>query len=342
MLGRPRAGSSTERGDKPVAVDVMGGDFAPEAIVRGALRAHAEGLGVVLVGDRDRIAPFLPARGAPDVLHADEVVGMEEGPALGVRRKPGSSVRRALELVARGEASAAVSCGNTGATLVAAKVHLDALEGVERPALATVIPRSDGGRLVLLDAGANVDCRPEQLASFAMLGAAYAQVLGVPSPRVGLLSNGAEDGKGNMQVRASLPLLRQLPLDVVGNVEPSAAMAGACDVLVCDGFVGNILIKAAEGAVGTVVQLLRQEIKRRPSGRMGAWLMRGALDRFRSRVAWDAHGGALLLGTAGLVVVGHGRANDAAVCSAVQLASDMAGRQLVPALTAALRPSVQG
>src|SRR5690606_9629416 len=134
-----------------------------------------------------------------------------------------------------------------------------------------------------------------------------------PEPRVGLLSNGEEDGKGNMQVRATLPLLRSLPLKVVGNVEPQAAMAGACDVLVCDGFVGNVLLKAAEGAVGVVVQLLKEEILTRPTGRAGAFILRGAMRRFRERVAWDAHGGALLLGARGVVVVGHGRANEDAV-----------------------------
>jgi glycerol-3-phosphate acyltransferase PlsX len=207
-----------------------------------------------------------------------------------------------------------------------------ALDGVERPAIATVLPRSDGGRLVLLDAGANVDCRPEMLVCFAELGSAYAEVIGIPSPRVGLLANGEEDNKGNMQVRATLPLLRQSGLNVVGNVEPSDAMGGACDVLVTDGFVGNVLLKAAEGAVGTVVQLLREEILRRPTGRLGAWLLRGAFDRFRARVAWDAHGGAVLVGLDGVVVVGHGKANAPAVAAAARLAHAAAAAGLVGAV----------
>lgn len=331
---RPEAGTAppAHREVRPVAVDAMGGDEAPDVIVAGAVRAAREGLAVVLVGDRDRIAPLVP-RGGPQVIHAPDTIGMADGPAS-VRRKPDSSVRRVMALVAEGQASAAVSCGNTGAVLVAATLDLGVLDGVERPAICTLLPRADGGRLVLLDAGANVDCRPEQLACFALLGAAHAEVLGIADPRVGLLSNGEEDGKGNMQVRATLPLLRSLPLRVVGNVEPSAAMEGACDVLVCDGFVGNVLLKAAEGAVGVVVQLLKEEILGHATSRAGAFMLRGAMRRFRDRVAWDAHGGALLLGTRGVVVVGHGRANEEAVAAAIRLAADSAEGGLVDAVQA--------
>jgi glycerol-3-phosphate acyltransferase PlsX len=297
----------------------MGGDDAPQVIVEGAVRAHRAGLPVVLVGDSARIEPLLPA-GGPDVVHTEGVVSMDASAAKAVRRAPDASVRVALQLVRDGACGAAVSCGHTGATLVGAVLDLGVLPGADRPAICSVLPRSDGGRLVLLDAGANVDCKPELLASFALIGSAYAEAMGVLAPRVGLLSNGEEDQKGNAQVRATLPLLRALPLHVVGPVEPSAAMAGACDVLVCDGFVGNVLIKAAEGAVHTVVTLLREEILSRPSGRVGAWLLRGAFERFRRRVAWDAQGGALLLGTGGLVVVGHGRSNPEAVMGAIRLA----------------------
>ncbi|MCA9572062.1 MAG: phosphate acyltransferase PlsX [Myxococcales bacterium] len=325
----------------PIAVDAMGGDHAPAAIVAGAVRAAHAGTPVVLVGDAVRLRPLVDTelrkrlrRREIDltVEHAPDAVGMADSPSS-VRSRPDTSVRRTVQLVAEGKAAAAVSCGSTGATLFAAVLDLGTLEGADRPAIATMLPRRDGGRLVLLDAGANVDCRPELLASFAQLGAAYAEVSGVPRPRVGLLANGEEDGKGNMQVRATLPLLRSLDLDVVGNVEPSAAMEGACDVLVCDGFVGNVLLKAAEGAVGTVVALLREEIRRRPSGMVGAFLLRGAFKRFRARVAWDATGGALLLGARGVVVVGHGRANAVAVQGAIETASRYARTGLVDAMT---------
>jgi glycerol-3-phosphate acyltransferase PlsX len=175
-----------------------------------------------------------------------------------------------------------------------------------------------------LDAGANVDCRPEQLACFSLLGAAYAQLLGTADPRVGLLANGEEATKGNQQVRATLPLIQALPLKVVGNIEPNAALAGGCDVLVCDGFVGNVLVKGVEAAAETVVHLLREEIRRNPSAMVGAWLTSRAFSRFRERVAWQAVGGGMLLGVRGVVVVGHGRANSEAVRAAIRLASDAA------------------
>ena len=281
-----------------IAVDAMGGDHAPDVVVRGAVRAMTDGIEVVLVGDQERLGPLLPRRNAPAILHAPDEIGMEAR-ASAVRRLENASVRVAMREVAGGRATAAVSFGNTGATLVSAVLDLGVFDGVERPALATVLPRSDGKQLVMLDAGANVDCRPETLATFALLGAAYAEVLGMADPRVGLLSNGEEDGKGNVQVRATLPLLRELPLTVVGNVEPTAAMSGACDVLVCDGFVGNILLKAAEGAATTIQTLLREEIGRNPSGMLGAFLLSGAFRRFRKRVHWDAYGGAILLGARG-------------------------------------------
>lgn len=304
-----------------IAVDAMGGDHAPAEIVTGALRAAAEGLPVALVGRETELRALLPRRGPqPAIVDAADVVGMGDAAVSGVRRSEQSSLRVALRMVRDGAASAVVSCGNTGAVLVGAVLDLGVLPGVDRPAIATVLPRADGGRLFLLDAGANVDCRPEQLVSFAALGVAYAEASGIPDPRVGLLSNGEEDGKGNTQVKATLPLLRRSGLRVVGNVEPTAAMEGACDVLVTDGFVGNVLLKAAEGAVSTVVQLLRQEIRRSPVGVVGAFLLRGAFRRFRERVAWDAHGGAVLLGTRGVVVVGHGRANAQAVHQAIRLA----------------------
>lgn len=323
----------------PVAVDAMGGDEAPAAVVAGALDASRRGVPVTLVGDRARIEPLLPRASGVGLVHAPDVVAMSDE-AGSVRRRADTSIRVAMQLVRRGEACGMVSCGHTGAVVVAAALDLGILDGVERPAIATLLPRADGGRLVLLDAGANVDCRPEQLASFAVLGAAYAELLGVADPRVGLLSIGEEDTKGNMQVRASLPLLRELPLRVVGNVEPGAAMMGGCDVLVCDGFVGNVLLKAAEGAVGVVVQLLREEISRSPGARLGAWLLAGALRRFRRRVAWDVQGGALLLGTDGVVVVGHGRANPRAVGAAIELAARSAHKGLVPVLRSKLGAGV--
>lgn len=317
---------------RPVALDAMGGDHAPDEIVAGAVAAVRDGHPVILVGDEARLRPLVPRGVELPIVHAPESVGMGEAAVASVRRKPESSVRRAMDLVASGEACAAVSCGNTGAVLVAAVVVLGLLDGVERPAIATVLPRSDGGQLVLLDAGANVDCRPEQLACFSLLGAAWARVLGTPDPRIGLLANGEEATKGNQQTRAALPLIQALPLRVVGNIEPNAALAGGCDVLVCDGFVGNVLIKGVEAAAETVMHLLREEIRRKPSALLGTWLASRAFSRFRHKAAWQAYGGGILLGTRGLVVVGHGRANAAAVHAALRLAHDAARQGLVSGL----------
>jgi glycerol-3-phosphate acyltransferase PlsX len=182
---------------------------------------------------------------------------------------------------------------------------------------------------VFLDAGANVDVEGEQLARFALLGAAYARTLGMDDPRVALLSNGEEAGKGNDQVRAARPLIEALPLRFVGNVEPSGALSGACDVLVCDGFVGNVMIKAVEAAAETVMHLLKAEIRRHPTAVLGAWLLSRGLRRLRDRVAWDAHGGGVLLGTREVVVVGHGRSTPEAVCAAIGLADEAARQGLI-------------
>lgn len=318
-----------------VAVDAMGGDHAPEAIVAGAAIAARSGIGVLLVGDSARISPLLPGDVQIPVVHASEVIAMDDPPGA-VRRKSDASLRVALRMLADGRARGVVSCGNTGALLVGAVLDVGVLEGVERPAIATVLPRSDGGRFVLLDAGANVDCKPQQLASFGLLGAAYAEVLGLRDPRVGLLSNGEEGGKGNDLVRQTLPLLRELPIRCVGYVEPSAAFGGHCDVLVCDGFVGNAILKAVEGAAETVLHLLSEELRGAPVARAGAFLMRGALERFKQRIAWDAQGGGLFLGTRGVVVVGHGRANEVAVAAAIRHAHEAAGQGLVSGMQARL------
>ena len=235
----------------------MGGDHAPQAIIDGAIAAAKSGIPVVLIGDSGFVRSKIDGIPNIGVIHAEEHIGMDDKPVESIRRKSGASMLRAIELVKDGAAGAAVSCGNSGAFVVGAVLELKTIDGVERPAIATVLPRGDGGRLVLLDAGANIDCRPEMLARFALLGVALAQVLGVTKPRVGVLSNGAEETKGNALIQAALPLIRALPIEVVGHMEPSEALKGACDVLVCDGFMGNVLIKSAEGAVDTVLTMCR-------------------------------------------------------------------------------------
>lgn len=316
---------------RPVALDAFGGDRAPEVVVAGAEIAVRQGIPVVLVGDGNRLRGRVPH--GVSVVHAPEVVGMDEPASTPLRKKPNASIRRIFELVRDGQAVGAVTCGHSGAAMASALYVLGAVAGVERPPLATVVPRRDGGQLVLVDLGANVDCKPHHLAQFAVLGEAYARaVLGIERPRVGLLANGEERGKGNTQVRAAWPEVEALPLNFVGNVEPLGALRGECDVLVCDGFVGNVMLKTVEGTVEVVGRVLRDEIRRRPGAQLGAWLLQGAIRRFRQRTAYDAVGGALLLGVQGVAVVGHGRADARAVASAVRYARSCADAGLLSAL----------
>ncbi len=316
---------------RPVALDAFGGDHAPDTVIHGARLAAREGIPVVLVGDADQLRGRVP-RGM-EVVHAPGVVGMDEPAHTPLRRKPDSSIRRIFELVREGRALGAVSCGNSGAAMASALHVLGAIDGVDRPPLCTVVPRRDGGQLVLLDLGANVDCRAHHLAQFAVLGDAYARaVSGIDHPRVGLLANGEEPGKGNAQVREAHPALEALDLHFVGNVEPLEALRGGCDVLVCDGFVGNVMLKTVEGTVEVVGRVLREEFRAHPLTRLGAWLLQGALGRWRRKTAYDAVGGALLLGVQGVAVVGHGRADARAVASAVRFAHACAQKGLVPHL----------
>lgn len=312
----------------PVAVDAMGGDRAPEVVIEGALQAAREGYPVALVGDLAKL-PAAPAGLPLSLHHAPDAIGMDEHPAVAARRRPESSARVALRLVRDGLARAALSCGSTGAWMAASLIELGRVPGVERPAVCAALPRADGGRLVLLDLGATVDTRPEQLAQFAVMGQVFAKaVLGVASPRVGLLSNGGERSKGNEAVKAADRALEGLPLDYAGPMEPTTAFRGGCDVLVCDGFVGNVLLKTAEATAELVGGLLKQEVLREPQHRLAAWLLAPALKRLRSQLDYKAVGGGQLLGINGVVLVGHGRSDARAVTAAIRHAHHCAGEDL--------------
>jgi len=314
----------------------MGGDHAPQAVVEGALLASSRGLPVLLVGDPARIEPLLPKGQRLAVRPALEA--LDERPSVAqVRRRKGSAVRQTLAAVRQGEACAAVSVGHTGAAMASALFELGRLPGVDRPAVTRAVPRADGGQLVILDLGANVDCKPGQLAQFAVMGHCFAaHVLDLEEPRVGLLSNGDEEGKGNELVRAAVPLLADLDLDYIGQVEPTAAFRGACEVLVCDGFVGNIMLKTVEATADVVGRQLKEQIISTPKAQVGAWLMRGAFQRFRSRTDWSRFGGAMLLGVDGVVLVGHGRSDAAAVAATIQHAHHCAQQALAERLSVAI------
>jgi phosphate acyltransferase len=309
-----------------IAVDAMGGDRAPDTMVDGAVAAarHLDAE-ILLVGAADRIeAALLPhghaGRQRVRVVDAPDVVEMTDAPAAALRRKPRASIRVAAECVARGEAVALVSAGHTGASVMASYSAFGTLAGVDRPALATTIP-TRLSPAVLLDAGASVECRPQHLLQFAIMGGVYARVaLGVGRPRIGLLSIGEEANKGNELTREAHRLLKQSPVHFVGNVEGREIYSGVADVIVCDGFTGNIVLKTSEGLVETVESLLGDELQGTFSSQVGYLLSRRAFRRFRRRVDYSEYGGALLLGVAGLSVVCHGRSSAKAVRNAIAMA----------------------
>ena len=318
-----------------IAVDAMGGDHAPARPVEGALAAARHlGLGVDLVGRTDLIRIELerhPDAAALDVrvIDASDMVDMAESPARALRRKPGASIRVAAEHVAKGEASALFSAGHTGATVLAAHAAFGMLPGADRPALAPTVPTRLGSA-VLLDAGATVECRPAHLLQFGSMGSVYAKVgLGVTRPRVGLLSIGEEETKGNELTREAHQLLKASSLEFIGNVEARGIFAGEADVIVCDGFTGNVALKLSEGLVEMVEDLLGEELQSTFSSQVGYLLSRRAFRRFRKRVDYSEFGGAPLLGVAGLCIVGHGRSSVKAVRNAVAMASRMAGNDMV-------------
>jgi glycerol-3-phosphate acyltransferase PlsX len=318
-----------------IAVDAMGGDDAPRQVVDGALAAlpHFD-VGVALVGDVAAIDAELARHADVDearvkVVEAPEVVTMAESPAAALRRKPRASIKVAAESVARGEAAALFSAGNTGATVMAAYGAFGTLSGVDRPALAATIP-SPGGPAVLLDVGASVECRPHHLLQFGVMGSVYARVaFGIPAPRVGLLSIGEEETKGNELTREAHRLLKASALAFVGNVEARAVYSGHADVIVCDGFTGNVALKISEGLVDVMEGLLSEELSSTMTMRVGSLLTRRALRRFRRRVDYSEYGGAPLLGVAGVTIVGHGRSSARAVRNAVAIAYRFADNRFI-------------
>lgn len=307
-----------------IAVDAAGGDFAPRSIVDGALIAARHlGFDLILVGGRRTLEAELArhdlTRVSVRVVDASDVVEMGESPTVALRKKPMASVRLAAETVASGDASAFFSAGNTGATLLAARRAFGMLPGVDRPALATRIP-TRRGEAVLLDVGATVECRAHHLVQFAAMGRVYSRIsLGVQNPRVGLLSIGHEAIKGTELTRETHRRLCESGQPFIGNIEARDVFTGEADVIVCDGFTGNVALKVSEGLVEVVEDLLGAELARTFTTRVGLLLSRRAFRRFRRRVDYSEYGGAPLLGVAGLCVVGHGRSSVKAVRNAVAM-----------------------
>ena len=298
-----------------VAVDALGGDRSPDEIVAGALEARSAWLQPILFGPAG-----LDAHGLP-LVETTEAIAMDEKPAEAVRGKPDSSLVRSVRAVADGEADAVVSAGNTGAMLAASLLELRRLPGVLRPAIAVPIP-TERGPSVLLDSGANADARPEHLLQFAHMGAVFAEeILGIERPEVRLLSIGEEAEKGNQLTLEAHELLAGSDLRFAGNAESRDLLAGAADVVVCDGFTGNVALKLLEGTIRTVLDALRREIGATSRGKLGGLLIRPAARRLRARLDPDTYGGAYLLGLRGLVVIAHGSSGRVAVSNAIRLAA---------------------
>jgi glycerol-3-phosphate acyltransferase PlsX len=317
-----------------IAVDAMGGDLAPQEVVCGALRAAPDlGADVLLVGQAERVEPLLNQNGAcpPNVRlrDASEVIDMEENPVRAIRRKRDASMAVAIQTVCDGEAQAVVSAGNTGALTLLSKRKLGMIGGVDRPAIAVTIPTLTGCAL-LLDAGAITDCKPQHLAQFAVMASQYvADVMGVAQPRVGLLNIGKEDYKGNELTREAAKVLDGIDLNFIGFVEGDDVFAGELDVVVCDGFVGNVALKVAEGLGDLVVELIRREAGKSMRARLGAMLMQPSFRRIRRQLDYREYGGALLLGLQGVCVKSHGRSDAVAMGNAVTLAKRSVETQVI-------------
>ncbi len=318
----------------------MGGDHAPAAVVTGALQVlRRQSIAITFVGPEAQVQDEVARQDVPGgvpVVDAPDVIGMDDAPLAALRRKPKASVRVAAEMVARGEAAAFFSAGHTGATLLAAHHAFGLMTGVERPALAVTVPTRTGAA-ILLDAGANVDSRPEHLVQFARLGAAYARVsLGIERARIGLLSIGEEAGKGTDLVREAHTLLTRTPLEFIGNLEAREFFSGRADVIVCDGFTGNIALKVGEGMVEAAEEMLRSELGADAVSRLGSVLTRRAFERFKQRVDYAERGGAPLLGLNGIAVVGHGRSTPQAIENGIALAARLSREHMVERLAEAL------
>ena len=330
-----------------IVLDAMGSEKGPEPEIRGAIAACRQfPVRVYLVGPEEMIRPQLQEhlRGERlpiDVVHASEWISMDDKAAASVRSKKDSSMRVGLKLVREGKARGFVTAGNTGAAMATAKMVLGTLDGVDRPALATILPTQTGSPCVMLDVGANVDSDSSNLVQFALMGQIYAQnVLGIPKPRVGLLSIGEEDSKGNALTRETLPLLRALEGEqlyhFIGNVEGRDLCNGRCDVVVCDGFVGNVAIKTIEGIARLVSESLKQTLKATITSQVGALLSRRAFKNFKKRLDYSEYGGAPLLGVRGACIIGHGSSNEVAILNAIRVASQFAQADVARHIEASL------
>ncbi|MEL6385207.1 MAG: phosphate acyltransferase PlsX [Cyanobacteria bacterium J06626_18] len=324
-----------------IAIDAMGGDHAPAEIVAGAIRAKAElDAEILLVGDPGQIRAAMPSpenSEAIEVVPAEGIIEMHEEPLSALRRKPEASINVAMNLVKRDRADAVVSAGHSGAAMASALLRLGRLKGIDRPAIGAVFPTVIADKSVLiLDVGANVDCRPKFLEQFAVMGTVYSKyVLGVANPHVGLLNIGEEPSKGNDAAVQAHELLASNPnIPFVGNAEGRDILSGQFDVVVCDGFVGNVLLKFAEAVGESILQILREELPQGVRGKVGTLVLKNNLKRIKQRIDHAEHGGALLLGVAGIAVISHGSSQAPSVFNAIRLAKEAVDNQVLDRIQA--------
>ncbi len=308
-----------------MVIDAFGGDYAPVEIVKGAAMALCEmkDISLVLTGDAARIESILASceydKNRMQILHASEVIQPDEEPMKALRTKKDASIVRALEALRDKKAEVLISSGSTGAVLGGATTIVKRIKGVKRPGLAPLLPTSEGGKVMLIDCGANVDCKPAYLVQFAIMGSLYMEhVQRIASPRVGLINNGAEETKGNELTKAVYPLLQQAPVRFVGNCEPRDALSGEFDVIVADGFAGNVLLKSTEGAVLTLMKILKREMTATTRNKLGAALAKPAFSALKRAFDYENAGGAILLGIDGGVIKTHGNAKAETIVSAIR------------------------
>jgi phosphate acyltransferase len=324
-----------------IAVDAMGGDHAPQVNVDGAIAAARElGISTLLVGRAKELAPLLKDSGYVgkeiEIVDASEVVGMNEPATSPIRRKRNSSIRVAANCVRDGRAEGLVSAGHTGAAMVSAKMVIGTIEGVDRPALAAILPNLSG-HCLLLDVGANPDAKTQHFKEFAVMGSIYAQlVFGKPAPSIGLMSIGEEDSKGTDRTKEAFKSLKETGLNFIGNVEGRDVFNGSVDVIVTDGFTGNVILKVSEALAEMVEKLLREEIKKTLQASVGFLLSRSAFRSFKSRLDYSEYGGAPLLGAKGCVIICHGRSSAKAVKNAIRVAAEFSRQNIAQKIQSAL------
>ena len=329
-----------------IAVDGFGGDFAPEQIVAGCLLAASEDqIPIILTGDQQDLAPMIagkPGSNLIEIIHAPDRIGMEEAPIDAVRTKKDSSLNAAARLVKEGKALGMVSAGNTGACMASALFTIGRIKGIERPAITTLMPTVKGVCL-MVDVGANVDCRPSQLAQFAHMGSIYAErVLGRPDPRVGLLNIGEEPSKGNDAAQKAYQLLSNAKINFIGNVEGRDISGGTVDVVVCDGFVGNIVLKFGEGLGTGLFTMLKQELTASWPRKLAALALRPGFDKIKKKMDYAEYGGAPLLGVKGTVIIAHGSSNAKAIHNAIRVAREAAASQVVESIAELIAGEISG